>query len=394
MRWTLSVCALLTALAAPPCALGQPDYLTNPRTNPFPYDPGEPKAKKLSLAKAAEYLDTIADFWMRRNSCGSCHANFAYLMARPLLPGATPLVPQTRQFLARRKQDPKAVFSLNDVPAGARSTVKASFFSKAERVGIAFALAWQDAHATDKLQPDTRQALRQMWEVQTPRGHWLKMGCGNILPLENDLHYPVVMALLAAAVAPEGYARSAEARVGLTRARSLLTMLRPPAHLHHKGMLLWASRHMDGLMTTSERDQTVRALLARQNGDGGWAFTGLVGSRPRPHDVGAASDGYGTAFAVFVLRQAGVPASKPEIARGVRWLRTNQRASGRWFTFSFSGDDATEGRLGTRGLYVQNLGTAFAVLALKACEVEPERAAARPVRRGPGLALRGSLSLE
>jgi hypothetical protein len=85
-----------------------------------------------------------------------------------------------------------------------------------------------------------------------------------------------------------------------------------------------------------------------------------------------------------------VPAARSEIARGVDWLRNNQRASGRWFTPSPAAGEPTEGGVGARDLYVQSLGTAFAVLALKACEgVEYEKRRSPPL--GPGLSLRDGL---
>jgi squalene-hopene/tetraprenyl-beta-curcumene cyclase len=46
----------------------------------------------------------------------------------------------------------------------------------------------------------------------------------------------------------------------------------------------------------------------------------------------------------------------------VKWLKANQRESGRWFTRSVNAD---------RAYYLANAGTAYAVLALKACEKAP-----------------------
>ena len=60
-----------------------------PVDNPYPYNPSEATARRLSFAKAGEYLDGVAEFWMRDNSCGACHANFAYLMSRPASAGAS-----------------------------------------------------------------------------------------------------------------------------------------------------------------------------------------------------------------------------------------------------------------------------------------------------------------
>jgi squalene-hopene/tetraprenyl-beta-curcumene cyclase len=48
------------------------------------------------------------------------------------------------------------------------------------------------------------------------------------------------------------------------------------------------------------------------------------------------------------------------MVKGVKWLLANQRESGRWFTRSLSNDKAH---------YITNAGSAFAVLALAACEV-------------------------
>ncbi len=59
------------------------------------------------------------------------------------------------------------------------------------------------------------------------------------------------------------------------------------------------------------------------------------------------------------LRQAGVPASDPAIQKVLTWLKSNQRESGRWFTKSINTD---------RYHFITHAGTAYAVLALKACE--------------------------
>jgi squalene-hopene/tetraprenyl-beta-curcumene cyclase len=77
------------------------------------------------------------------------------------------------------------------------------------------------------------------------------------------------------------------------------------------------------------------------------------------NDKDAPSDGYATGLVVYVLRQAGVPAEDEAIRRGADWLRTHQRASGRWFTRSLSTDEYH---------FITHAGTGFAILALKACE--------------------------
>jgi squalene-hopene/tetraprenyl-beta-curcumene cyclase len=133
-------------------------------------------------------------------------------------------------------------------------------------------------------------------------------------------------------------------------------------------MLLWASQRLDGLMSKEEQRETVEKLLARQRPDGGWNLPSLGNYRRHDklktaNDPAGPSDGYATGFVIYVLRQAGVPADHAQIRRGVEWLRHNQRASGRWFTRSPSTDGPH---------YISHAGTAYAVLALRACAVKDE----------------------
>jgi squalene-hopene/tetraprenyl-beta-curcumene cyclase len=79
------------------------------------------------------------------------------------------------------------------------------------------------------------------------------------------------------------------------------------------------------------------------------------------------SDGYATGLTVYILRQAGLSADRPEIMRGIAWLKTHQRASGGWFTPDADGG-AAMGGIGTHDLAILNLGTAFAVMALHECD--------------------------
>ena len=78
-----------------------------------------------------------------------------------------------------------------------------------------------------------------------------------------------------------------------------------------------------------------------------------------PNDPNADSDGYGTGFVTFVLLQAGVKPTDAAVANGVKWIRANQRESGRWFTRSLNND---------ADHYIANAGTAFCVLALDAAK--------------------------
>jgi squalene-hopene/tetraprenyl-beta-curcumene cyclase len=230
-----------------------------------------------------------------------------------------------------------------------------------EVVAIAATLALHDAQSTGKLHPRTRQALDRMWELQRKDGAW-EWNKTGLAPLEHDDYYGAVYAALGSGHAPEGYARSKAAKQGLARLKGYLRK-NPAPNLHHKVWLLWASLKLDGLMTPAQRKQTIKDLLALQRKDGGWSLPSLGDWKRRDGKANpkqAPSDGYATGLVLYVLRQAGVAATKEPIRRGVNWLKTNQRASGRWFTRSVNAD---------RAHYITHAGTAYAVLALKACGV-------------------------
>jgi squalene-hopene/tetraprenyl-beta-curcumene cyclase len=219
-------------------------------------------------------------------------------------------------------------------------------------------LAQHDAATGGRLQPGTRTALDRICDVQRADGGWDWIKSGNP-PSEIDDHFGVTTAIIGVAAAPEGYADTPRARKGLEAARRWLRA-HPPASMHQRGMLLLAAAHVDGLMSHQEIKQAVNDLAALQRPDGGWSMAAL-GDWKRadgaPLDRNA-SDGYGTGFAVYVLRRgAAMPASDPRLQKAVAWLKTHQRASGCWFTRSPHKND----ELST---YV---GTAYAILALGAC---------------------------
>jgi squalene-hopene/tetraprenyl-beta-curcumene cyclase len=201
-----------------------------------------------------------------------------------------------------------------------------------------------------------------MWTLQRANGSWEWLKC-NWPPAEADDYYGVTIAALGAAVAPDSYAATPAARAGIAKIRDYLRA-NPAPSLHHQTMLLWAACHLPELMSTGEREETIRRLVALQKPDGGWSLPSLGGWKRHtgePNDgAGAPSDGYATGMVVYVLREAGLPKENPAIRSGVAWLVTHQRESGRWFTRSLSND---------RHHYITNAGTAYAVMALAACDV-------------------------
>ena len=306
----------------------------------------EPLAKKWSATKAAEYLDGVGVNWTRNQKCVTCHTNMPYLMARPLLKGDTGWT-EVKKFL----DDDVTSWSKGGKPRG-----------DAYVVATAAALVFTDAHTTRKLGNTTKQALTKMWAVQRKTGDWSWLKC-DWPPLEHDDYYGAVLAAVTVATAPDKYADSAEAKAGLEKLRAYLVKT-PAPDLHHKAHLLWASMTLPGLMTADDQKQTIAELKNLQRKDGGWCLPSLGQYKRRdakktPNDTDAESDGYATGLMVYVLRQASVGMDDPAVKNGVAWLKANQRESGRWYTRSLNND---------RDHYITNAGTAFAVLALNACE--------------------------
>jgi squalene-hopene/tetraprenyl-beta-curcumene cyclase len=225
-------------------------------------------------------------------------------------------------------------------------------------VVAAAGLAISDAEGTRTLHPLTRKALDRMWMVQKPDGGWNWLKCGWP-PMESDDYYGVTVALLATGRAPEGYASTPAAVEGVRKAREYLAK-NPPPSLHHQGMLFWASKYLGGLMSPEEQRKTVSDLLELQRPDGGWAIASFLPwkrSDGSEQETGV-SDGYGTGFVIHLARLGGIAPDDPRIGRGLQWLKTHQRASGRWFSRSLLKDSKH---------FLSHSGTAFAILALQEC---------------------------
>ena len=309
----------------------------------------EPKLEQLSLPKAAASLDRISLAWVQKRQCGSCHTGWPYLMSRAMIKDTpSPEMTEIRQFFEGRI-------------ANWDADEKVTKHAHREIVGTSAALALHDAQTSGTLLPVTRAALDRMWTLQRKdgAGNWPKC---NWPPFEIDDYYGAVLAAVGVAHAPENYAQGDSAKAGVEKLRAYFENTTPPS-LHHQTWLLWAAVKMDGLLSNAAKQDTIKELRALQRGDGGWSMESLgKGWEGRNGEVAspdALSDGYGTGLVVYVLRQAGVPAADPTIQRGKTWLIGNQRVSGRWFTRSLNG---------IKQHFISDTATAFAVLALSACE--------------------------
>lgn len=311
--------------------------------DPGPNDASEPLAAKFSLEKAVHFLDSASLTWQKDRKCFTCHTNYAYLYARPMISADAPAHKSVRQFAEDLVSDRWA-------DRGPRWD--------AEVIATAAALAANDAESTGKLHSLTRAALDRMWTIQREDGGWDWLKC-NWPPMEHDDHYGVTLAAIAVGLAPDNYVETEAASDGMAEVRRYLRN-NPPENLHHQTMLLWASAYHNALITDEQRNDWTEKLFAIQRPDGGWSAAALGNWNRKdgqPQDL-KTSDGYGTGFVIYVLRKTGVAATDPRIVRGTQWLKTHQRKSGRWFARSLYRDNKH---------FLSHAGTAFAVMALAEC---------------------------
>ncbi|MDA0833933.1 MAG: squalene--hopene cyclase [Planctomycetota bacterium] len=337
--WGTMFCVLSTSMAAEPVTL---ENLVAPEAN----QKDEPVAESFSMEKAIHFLDSAALDWQKQRGCMTCHTNFAFMYARPTVDADAPAHKTVRAFA-------EDLVNTRWKESGPRWP--------AEVVAAAAALAYNDSITTNKLHETTRTALDRMWTIQREDGgfDWLKC---RWPPMENDDHYGATLAALAVGVAPEGYLQTEQAQKGIEGIRKYLKA-NPAPTLHHESMVLWASAYVDGLLTDDERKGIVNKLFTAQHEDGGWSIAGIYPwerADKTPQDT-ETSDGYGTGFSIFILRTAGVPADDARLAKGIVWLKSNQRTSGRWFTRSLFKDSKH---------FISHCGTAFAVMAIQSCEAE------------------------
>ncbi len=339
-------CLVLTLASWQFVSSAEPVTLDNV-VKPAPNKPDEPIAVEFSLNAAANFLDSASLQWQKQRKCMTCHTNYAYLFARPGISSDVPAHRDVRRFAEQ-------LVSQRWKEKGPRWD--------AEVVATAAALSFNDAATTGELHSATREALDRMWTVQREDGGWDWLKCGWP-PMESDDHYGVTLAAIAVGAAPDDYAKTEAAQNGIKQIRKYLTN-NPPPTLHHQAMLVWAGSYVDGLISQQENKNSIEKLLSLQKEDGGWALATLGDwkrSDGKQQDF-EKSDGYGTGLVIYTLRRTGMSADSSPIQKGIHWLKTHQRESGRWFTRSLNRDNMH---------FISHAGTAMAVMALSECAQLP-----------------------
>ena len=224
---------------------------------------------------------------------------------------------------------------------------------------------------TGRLSPETDRALRLMFALQREHGSWGTQDCWP--PYESDAYHLATVAALAAGTAPGWLKKLNEEndQALLAYVAQLKSYLRSePPHDYGRTLLLWASARMPDLLDEAQQQKLIETLLQHQRADGGWSIRTMAAPeawgrgnraeklRAEADFAAPASDGHMTGLAIIVLREAGLPADDPQIERGLAWLTSNQRESGRWWTRSLNTDGAH---------FITYSGTAFPLLALQMC---------------------------
>jgi len=329
---------------------------------------------------AAAYLDARQAWWMswpnaardHDTSCVSCHTALPYALARPTLRAPlaehepSPTERQMMQHVAKRVrlwQEVEPFYSDQT-----RGLPKTSESRGTEAILNALILATRDRQA-GAMSGEGQLAFDHLWKLQFTAGDmagsWAWLDFHNE-PWEapGSQYFGNALAAIAIGTAPGRYAATPAIQVGVKRLGAYLAKSVDKATLLNRAVILWASSALPGVLTSDEQRAVVDALLARQQGDGGWSTASLVGDWKRRDDtpLDATTDGYATGLVTFALRQAGGDAADAAVAKGRAWLMAHQdRATGTWSAVSPNKERDPASDIGK---FMSDAATAYAVLAL------------------------------
>ena len=344
--------ALLAILAQLPTACGQANKKLE-----FQYESGEIRVSlptedeprvadfgPASLNAAAKYLEDGALSWVREKSCVNCHTTGPYLVER------TAWSPQFGPPSAEVHADfvssvPKEIKPVKEAEKNGHKFYPGTFTS----VWLALGLAEWDRHVTKTTTEPTDRALRSMFEHQSDSGAFVSHGEVEIPHITTDFELSL-QAARAVTAAPD-WVKGLKDDVLLSRIAKLKSWLQTatPKNDFDRVLKLQLAHYLPELVTSSEREAALELLSTKQHADGGWStrdmstidawhfemspyVVNLIENLPDASQP--ASDAYMTAFAIVLMRQGNIPPSDPRIARGLAWLRSEQRQSGRWWMHS------------------------------------------------------------
>jgi squalene-hopene/tetraprenyl-beta-curcumene cyclase len=347
----------------------------------FGVAPALAQTAQWDAGKAASYLDNRIEWWMTWKSsqrdhetfCVSCHTSAPYAVGRSALRGTLAEKGPTADETKVLDNIKKRVRMWNDVapfyPTTEKSPGKTPESRGTESVLNALILSWND-RPSGQLSADAKLAFDNMWGEQIKDGDakgafgWLQF---HNAPFEGDSqYYGAALAAVAVAYAPGDYQSLPAIKENVQALESYLSRERESQKPIDQLVVLWASSRLPGLLTESQRKDIIAATAAKQQEDGGFSLSSLVGDWKRKDKtpLETKSDGYATGLATFAMEQAGVKPGDPALKRSLQWLRQNQDASdGRWPAWSLNKQRELTS---DAGRFMSDAATAYAVMALEA----------------------------
>jgi squalene-hopene/tetraprenyl-beta-curcumene cyclase len=328
---------------------------------------------------AAEYLDRREVWWQEwpraqkdhGTICISCHTVVPYAMARPALRrqlSETEMPAPEKTMLEsvekRVSHWSEMVPFYSDAANGPGKTAEAH---ATEAVLNAVILASYDARQ-GHLRSITRTAFDEAWALQEETGEkagaW-KWQDFHLAPWESieSGYQGAALLMLEIGKAPDHYVREPEAREHVDRLLQYLRREYAAQPLMSQLYVLWASPHVPGLITLSERSALLQTLEDLQQPDGGWRLASLdkwkrLDNSAEPTD----SDGLATSLAVLAIEESGKGGHDMTLKRGLQWLEQHQQKDGKWQAASPNKQRDSENNA---ALFMSDAATGYAVLALE-----------------------------
>ena len=318
----------------------------------------EPMRESFSLTAAKEYLAQSSQAWTEKRNCVSCHTNGTFMQLAPTLgPMFKEQVEQHRKFFVLESSKFKR----------APATAIRSGLKPTQLAYVANGLAAYD-EVQGKLSAETKETLDLMLTVQSEDGSYSNLDCWP--PFESSSYHGATVAAMALVTAPGYLSQVSEAQQKqIDVLQNYLQKTKPP-HDYGRLLLLQVGMKWKGLISDEIQQETIAMILKHQQKDGGWAMRTFAtpetwggGSRKdklnaEPNKDAPASDGHQTGLAIMLLRESGTPADHPAIQAGIKWIKSNQRESGRWWTRSLNTDGPH---------FITYSGTFYPLRALQLC---------------------------
>ena len=346
-RWTIALAGCLFVLQVTPILATEPPK--------WQYDAGEikiamptadePKVASFgeaSIRAALKYLDEGSLAWTRSKNCVACHTTGAYMLDRPML----------TTFVGKPQQEVHDYF-VKTLPTELPATKvkqEITYYVQAERaVWRAAGLAQWDKYVTGSTSEATDRALRAMIQQLSSHG-------GFYMPDPVEIPYETTDLELSqhaarALVSAPGWLASqkdTELLQQVERFKGYLGQAKP-RHDYDRAIRIGIATSMPGVISAEQLSAEIAMLWSKQHDDGGWSTRDMAETNNwsahmtdvvvkliegLPDAARPESDPYMTALAICLLRESGTPSSDPRIQRGIAWLKSQQRESGRWWMHS------------------------------------------------------------